>query len=354
LTDLSIDWNGMPVADVYPSKLTDLFSAKPVVLHGRYTKSFSGVIKLRGKIAGQPYEREIAVNLPENEPANDSLASLWARTRVDEITNEKLKTADIARTAEYEKEVTNLGLEFRLLTSFTSFVAVEDRVVNQNGKPVTIQVPVEVPAGVDPVKSGAVTETVSVAGGGGGGALMNTTNASVASLPAARSVQSLVTLSSGVAQTVDVTKSKAKKQKRGSGTGTGQGYGYGTGSGSGNGNGDSDGPAMVQSVPTAKTQAEIHEAMLKAKMHNWVYALMERISKGYSKKADNESLFVRDGKASIVVDLTSVSDAVREKLRSAGFEIVSEKGLRLTGRISIEKLAALAEIDEVKLITPAA
>ena len=54
LTDLSIDWNGMPVTDIYPSKLSDLFSAKPVILHGRYTKAASGTIKLKGKIAGQP------------------------------------------------------------------------------------------------------------------------------------------------------------------------------------------------------------------------------------------------------------------------------------------------------------
>ena len=43
LTDISIDWNGLPVADIYPNKLTDLFSAKPVIVHGRYTKPFSGV-----------------------------------------------------------------------------------------------------------------------------------------------------------------------------------------------------------------------------------------------------------------------------------------------------------------------
>ncbi len=64
LTDLSIDWNGMPVADVYPGKLTDLFSAKPVILNGRYTGAANGTIKLKGNIAGQPYERSIAVNLP--------------------------------------------------------------------------------------------------------------------------------------------------------------------------------------------------------------------------------------------------------------------------------------------------
>lgn len=73
LTDLSIDWNGMPVADIYPNRLTDLFSAKPVIVHGRYTNAASGTIKLKGKIAGQPYERVISVNLPEADANNDVL-----------------------------------------------------------------------------------------------------------------------------------------------------------------------------------------------------------------------------------------------------------------------------------------
>jgi Ca-activated chloride channel family protein len=78
LTDLSIEWNGLPVADVYPDRLGDLFSAKPVIMHGRYTKAAGGKALLRGKLAGQEYRREIVVDLPEREIANDSLASLWA------------------------------------------------------------------------------------------------------------------------------------------------------------------------------------------------------------------------------------------------------------------------------------
>lgn len=156
LTDLSIDWNGLPVADVYPGRLSDLFSAKPVILHGRYTKAASGTIKLKGKVAGQPYEREITVNLPESDPANDVLATLWARTRIDDLTAKGYTEAQPETSVKKTDEtITNLGLEFRLMTQFTSFVAVEERVVNQNGKPVTVEVPVAVPEGVNPVGSGA-------------------------------------------------------------------------------------------------------------------------------------------------------------------------------------------------------
>src|SRR6266404_749490 len=46
LTDISVDWNGLPVADVYPKTIPDLFGAKPVILSGRYTGAGKGVIRL--------------------------------------------------------------------------------------------------------------------------------------------------------------------------------------------------------------------------------------------------------------------------------------------------------------------
>jgi len=146
LTDLSIEWNGMPVADVYPSKLGDLFSAKPVILKGRYLRGAKGTIKLKGTFAGSPYERSIDVTLPETEAANDSLASLWARQRIDELSSEMLNAKAPARQV---KQITDLGLEFGLMTRFTSFVAVEERIVNRSGKPVKVEVPVAAPEGVE-------------------------------------------------------------------------------------------------------------------------------------------------------------------------------------------------------------
>src|SRR5258708_13675749 len=51
LTDISIDWGGLPISDVYPRRIPDLFSAKPVILSGPYTRARNGKIHLRGKIA---------------------------------------------------------------------------------------------------------------------------------------------------------------------------------------------------------------------------------------------------------------------------------------------------------------
>jgi hypothetical protein len=108
---------------------------------------------------------------------------------------------------------------------------------------------------------------------------------------------------------------------------------------------DVSGHATVVKPPTRKQR-------LKDKLHAWVYALVERFDDRKSPGA-NESRFVRNGKAAVKVTLTTVSPEVLEKLRTSGFEITSETVNVLTGRIAIEKLKALAEIDEVKLIIPA-
>jgi Ca-activated chloride channel family protein len=350
LTDLSIDWNGMPVADVYPNKLSDLFSAKPVILNGRYTKAASGTIRLKGKVAGQEYTREIAINLPETEAANDVLSTLWARKRIDQLTMRR--GTESANAEKISVEITQLGLEFRLMTENTSFVAVEEKVVNQNGKPVKIEVPVAIPEGVDPkmVVDGVSQQVVNVmAGGGGGGLALLGTNATV-SVNGSR------------------TTSKSRRVKR---SGSGSGVGYGTGSGSGSGSaGASPPPAKARVIrpqilassdtaysiadqkPSVLSPEELREQKLKDKLHSWVYALVNRMRMSGNDLTPNEAKFVRDGKANIQLELTARSPELIEKLKAAGFELVSEKGNTLVGRIAVDKIAALADLDEVKLILP--
>src|SRR2546423_4607382 len=42
LTDLSVEWSGLDISDVYPKLIPDLFSAKPVILSGRYGRGGRG------------------------------------------------------------------------------------------------------------------------------------------------------------------------------------------------------------------------------------------------------------------------------------------------------------------------
>jgi Ca-activated chloride channel family protein len=149
LTDISIDWGGLPVTELYPARIPDLFAAKPLVISGRYGAAASGVIRLRGKMAGREFTREIRVSLPASQPENDVLATLWARRRVADLMSQDFHGFQYGTTREdIQRQITQLGLEYRLMTPFTSFVAVEEKVVTEGGAPRRVEVPVEMPEGM--------------------------------------------------------------------------------------------------------------------------------------------------------------------------------------------------------------
>jgi hypothetical protein len=109
------------------------------------------MITLRGKRAGKAFERNIKVDLPANSNANQALAQLWARKKIDEVMAADWTGIQNGNPASAVKDkVTQLGLDYRLMTQFTSFVAVEEQTVVEGGQSRTIQVPVEMPQGVSP------------------------------------------------------------------------------------------------------------------------------------------------------------------------------------------------------------
>jgi Ca-activated chloride channel family protein len=149
LTDIAVDFGGLPVADVYPKQIPDLFSAKPVVLTGRYTGEGRGSIRLTGKMSGRAFERTVPVSFSRSATEHDVLATMWARTRIADLTSQDYAGVQNGNPrAEIKEQITQLGLDYRLMTQFTSFVAVEERVVTEGGRPRRVDVPVEMPHGV--------------------------------------------------------------------------------------------------------------------------------------------------------------------------------------------------------------
>src|SRR6185436_15463824 len=95
---------------------------------------------------------------------HDVLATLWARTRVEDLMSQDLTGAQQGTMKDDVKQnIIQLGLNYRLMTQFTSFVAVEEMVVTDGGQPRRIDVPVEVPEGVN--RQGVFGEDGSVNAG---------------------------------------------------------------------------------------------------------------------------------------------------------------------------------------------
>jgi Ca-activated chloride channel family protein len=149
LTDITLNWGTLPVTDVYPKHVPDLFSSQPLVLHGRLTGLSEGTLALRGHTGAGPFTRQIRVQPPANPVPHDALASLWARAAVTDLMMQDYAAHQHGNVAEeHRRQITALGVDFRLMTPFTSFVAVEEMTVTVGGAPVTVVVPVELPEGV--------------------------------------------------------------------------------------------------------------------------------------------------------------------------------------------------------------
>jgi len=149
LTDLSVEWVDLDVSDIYPKRLPDLFSANPLVLTGRYTTPGKGTIRLRGKVSGRSVVRKIEVEFPGFEPEHDVLATLWARTKIADLMSQDYNGIQQGNSKpNVRKAITQLGLDYRLMTQFTSFVAVEELIITEGGQPRRVEVPVELPDGV--------------------------------------------------------------------------------------------------------------------------------------------------------------------------------------------------------------
>jgi Ca-activated chloride channel homolog len=130
LTDVSVDFGGLDVREALPRVMPDLYADRPVLLHARYTRGGRGTIRVRGLVGGRRWERAVEVDLPPSTGGagvrstweRDALPSLWARSRVRELTRAML----LGEVPAMRDEVTALGMRFGLVTEYTSFVAVDE------------------------------------------------------------------------------------------------------------------------------------------------------------------------------------------------------------------------------------
>jgi hypothetical protein len=340
LTDISIDWGGLPVADVYPKQIPDLFGAKPVILSGRYTGNGKGTIRLKGKMSGVDFVREIPVDFSSSQSQNDVLGTLWARTRVDDLMSQDFKGAQQGVMKDDVKQaVIQLGLDYRLMTQFTSFVAVEEMIVTDGGQPRRIDVPVEVPEGVNHAAVfGERGDRPMVSFGAGYGRNVSNLYANPSS-PIPRGAQQTVTVVSG-AEVINSTPKTSTMKETPPPSKAMNNYRI---------DGFSDTDVIRNLSPE-----EQKRVALQSKFHPSVLAVIDRLKAGKIAAGPDENKFIHSGKAEIQIFLTDKSAETMAKLKELGFEVVLDpKSANLViGRLSIEKLAALAELKSVRYVAP--
>lgn len=142
LTDLSIDWGGLAVSEVYPSRLPDLFVGRPVIISGRYEGSRPATVRISGRAGGE--SKTITVAVDAGDATRPALASVWARTKIADLEDR----ATLEGGTEVQPQITQVALNYNLMSAYTAFVAVDSSQRTAGSHGTTVAVPVPVPDGV--------------------------------------------------------------------------------------------------------------------------------------------------------------------------------------------------------------
>ena len=148
LVNVQAQFDGGTVDQVTPAYISDVFSARPVVIYGRYSEPGKTRLTLSGLSGGQPWGREIELNLPRGNRDGSEVASLWARQRIAELKSQSYTDSVFGRKSDVSEAITQIALDHRIMSEFTSFVAIDSEVSNKTGAGASVRVPVEPADGV--------------------------------------------------------------------------------------------------------------------------------------------------------------------------------------------------------------
>jgi Ca-activated chloride channel family protein len=144
LTDVTIDWGDMQVADMYPYHIRDLFVGRPVILTGRFKGNSKTTIHVTGKVGDMTQEIAIPVNLDDSAAAHKGIACVWARKKIETLANQ----ATYDNNPDLPQEIKQVALEYGLMSAYTAFIAVDSSRKTAGDHGITVAVPVPVPDGV--------------------------------------------------------------------------------------------------------------------------------------------------------------------------------------------------------------
>jgi Ca-activated chloride channel family protein len=154
LAKIKIDWGQLQVAVTYPAKIPELWAGRPVIVFGRYATDgprdgsvLVSEIKISGNVEGEDVSWPLSVELPLAQKEHDVLAKVWARQKIEDLMHQTYYQGSPA----IEEMVTGIALDYKLMSQYTSFVAVDSTMpVDESAPPAMprrMLVPVPLPEG---------------------------------------------------------------------------------------------------------------------------------------------------------------------------------------------------------------
>jgi len=144
LTQVKKSFSGFEAYDVEPITVPDVLAERPIVIFGKYKGEPKGIIKIKGYAGKKMYKKSFKVSDYKPSKKNSAIRYLWARKRIQMLDDYNNLLFDDKKV----KEVTELGLKYNLMTAYTSFIAIDELTVNDNGNVRTVKQTLPLPENV--------------------------------------------------------------------------------------------------------------------------------------------------------------------------------------------------------------
>ena len=151
LTNIRIAYEGFDAYDVEPKHIPDLFAQRPLLVLGKWRGQRNGRIVISGMNGDGAYKQSFAVKEAQPDDKNAGLRTLWARSRLMQLSDYGQGIGENQKAA-----IIDLGLTYELLTAHTSFVAVDEIVRNVGGTGEEVRQPTPLPQGVSELAVGGM------------------------------------------------------------------------------------------------------------------------------------------------------------------------------------------------------
>lgn len=150
LTQIKLAANGIELYDVEPKTIPDVFGSRPITVYGKWRGTPTGTISIKGFQGTGTYKKSLKVSQARMSKDHKALKYLWARKRIQRLDDYKKNFSE-----DVKDEVIDLGIKYNLATQYTSFVAVDNEVVNKKGNLKKVKQPLPLTKGVNNTAVGA-------------------------------------------------------------------------------------------------------------------------------------------------------------------------------------------------------
>jgi Ca-activated chloride channel homolog len=123
LSQIKFDFDGADIYQQTPQQFGDLFSERPIIVTGKFRGKLPKYITMHALSPSGPIEVLIPTQLSV-QSNNQAIKYLWAREQIELLDDYQ----SIHEDQSTKEKIIALGLRYNLLTRYTSFLAIDERV----------------------------------------------------------------------------------------------------------------------------------------------------------------------------------------------------------------------------------